>query len=225
MDRGANGEMDRDEQEIDRLLQELHRSGVQRDEQTQENSRKLRNITPSTGRFLELLIEEERPQRILELGTSNGYSTIWVGRAAAAVAATVDSVDQNVERHQEARQNLAAAGLSQCVRLHTQEIGEFLVQNQRCQYDMIFLDTDRKRYAEWWPLVRQLWTGKIIVCDNATSHPDEFQPLLSILEQDSWLDHGVLTVGRGLLLVRQRTEARPAGAFVSLGLPGQTGEV
>lgn len=217
--------MHEEEQAIDRFLQELYESGVRRDEQTQENARKLRNITPSTGRFLELLIEEERPQRILELGTSNGYSTVWVGRAAAAVGATVDSVDQNAERHQEAKQNLVAAGLCSHVRLHTQEIGEFLAENRQQQYDMIFLDTDRRRYAQWWPQVRQIWTGRIVVCDNATSHPDEFQPLLKILDQDAWLNHGVLTVGRGLLLIRQRNEARPAGTFVSLEVPGQAGEV
>ena len=209
-----------DEHAVDSFLRSLHEDGVRHDEQTEDLTKKLRNVTPSTGRFQELLVEEERPASILELGTSNGYSTIWLARAAAAVGATLDSVDRNSDRHREAARNLSIAGFSQFVRLHNQEIDEFLQQHVEARFDMIFLDTDRSRYHEWWPTIRSIWNGKVLVCDNAVSHSSEFQPLLEVLDRDAWLDHGVLTVGRGLLLVRQRDQAKTDGAFVSLQIPG-----
>ncbi|MGV2340008.1 MAG UNVERIFIED_CONTAM: hypothetical protein LVR18_40450 [Planctomycetaceae bacterium] len=85
--------------QLDAFLLQLWQDGQRFDAAERDPSLKRRNITPSTGRFLELLIQEERPRRILELGTSNGYSTLWLLRAATVLGIPVDSVDQSFEKH------------------------------------------------------------------------------------------------------------------------------
>ena len=65
-------------------------------------------------------------QRVLEIGTSNGYSTIWLGDAAEAVSGTVLSLEIEAERTAQARDNLEQAGVDQFVELRMQDAGEAL---------------------------------------------------------------------------------------------------
>ena len=78
---------------IDSFLDHLYRDRCRIDAAATSRADRMLNSTPSTGAFLDLLIRDLRPNRILELGTSNGYSTIGIGRAAGIVNATVDTVD------------------------------------------------------------------------------------------------------------------------------------
>ncbi len=93
--------------DIDHYLERLYADGRLSDASTPERSSKMLNITPSTGMFLDLLVTDSRPKRILELGTSNGYSTIGLARAAARVGAHIDTVESSLQKSQLAAQNLA----------------------------------------------------------------------------------------------------------------------
>jgi len=67
---------------LERLLDELARSGAENDARETERARKMLNITPDTGRLLWILVHAARARWILEVGTSNAYSTIWLADAA-----------------------------------------------------------------------------------------------------------------------------------------------
>ncbi|MEY3460206.1 MAG: hypothetical protein RL215_3363 [Planctomycetota bacterium] len=201
---------------LDELLKRLSEEGKSHDAAEPDPARKLRNITPSTGRFLELLIQEEHPRRILEIGTSNGYSTLWILRAAAATGISVETVDHSQAKHDLATANLAAAEALDLVTLHTTDAGSFL-QNSPDQYwDFVFLDSNRSRYSEWWPNLLRCFGSGVVVVDNAVTHTPELQPLLSLIDADPQLERTILTIGNGLLLVRRRPSAEPA--LVTLGL-------
>ncbi len=64
------------------LLNELAEFGKRNDAGSTGRAKKMLNITPETGEFLELMLKAARARRILEVGTSNGYSTIWLAKAA-----------------------------------------------------------------------------------------------------------------------------------------------
>ncbi len=86
------------------------------DSSTSDRSAMMFNITPSTGVFLDLLVTELKPKRILELGTSNGYSTLWLARAANRIGSRVDTVDiSSLEKADLASDNLAKCGLLEAV--------------------------------------------------------------------------------------------------------------
>ena len=189
---------------IDSLLERLYTDGLSHDAGDHERWNRCLNITPETGQFLDILVREAKPARILELGTSNGYSTIWLARAAKSVGTTIDTVDMLPSKTEAARQNLAEAGLLDVVTLHTATVDEFLASFDDQSADFIFLDSDRGQYVTWWPeLLRVLKFGTLVV-DNASSHPEEVAELRELIRERRNLDAVVLPIGKGELVVRMR---------------------
>ncbi len=80
------------------LLDGLARFGAERDAQGVERSHKMLNVTPDTGRFLWILVRLSRATRILEVGTSNAYSTIWLADAARETSGRVTTLENNPDK-------------------------------------------------------------------------------------------------------------------------------
>lgn len=66
------------------LLAELERFGEANDRATAERPRRMLNITRDTGEFLSVLVRATSARRVLEIGSSNGYSTLWLASAVRA---------------------------------------------------------------------------------------------------------------------------------------------
>ena len=75
------------------LLAELEQFGKTNDSATCERPRRMLNITRDTGEFLAVLVCATLARRVLEIGTSNGYSTLWLASAARAVGGAVTTVE------------------------------------------------------------------------------------------------------------------------------------
>ncbi len=193
-----------DEQMIDDLLERLYREGTEHDSLAATRQQMRFNITPATGRFLDLLIQECRPQRILELGTSNGYSTIWIARAATKIGSRTESVDVQLHKSEQAKRNLESAGLSDAVTLHTSEGASFLSEAESDSFDFVFLDSDRGSYVDWWPDLMRVISFGILVVDNAVSHPHEMSEFRKQIDAAESLESVVLPIGKGQLVVRKR---------------------
>ena len=78
---------------LEALKIELERFGEENDGVTVERSQRMLNITRDTGEFLSALVRATAARRILEIGTSNGYSTLWLAEAARATGGTVTTVE------------------------------------------------------------------------------------------------------------------------------------
>jgi len=186
---------------IDDLLEELYAAGLHNDASTTERVRQMLNITPSTGRFLDLLIRDARPRSVLEIGTSNGYSTIWLARACREVSASLTSIECDERKVELARANLEKSGLASAVEIIHGEAGESLHRFPDKTFDLVFLDSDRRAYVDWLPsLIRVTRLGQIVV-DNATTHPQELAEFRNKLEANSELSSLVLPIGNGQLIV------------------------
>jgi predicted O-methyltransferase YrrM len=77
------------------VLDELARFGRDNDARETERPRRMLNITPETGRLLWILVRQSRATRILEVGTSNAYSTIWLADAARETGGRVTTPWRN----------------------------------------------------------------------------------------------------------------------------------
>src|SRR5438105_6276656 len=134
-----------------RLLSELERFGKENDAGALSRQHKMLNITPDTGELLAILVQATKAQRVLEVGTSNGYSTLWLADAVRAIAGRVVTVEVAPAKAEMARQNFERAGLTEWIRQEVVDAGEFLRRQAPSCFDLLFLDSDREQYADWWP--------------------------------------------------------------------------
>jgi predicted O-methyltransferase YrrM len=171
------------------------------DAQQHDRLARFRNVESDTAELLAVLIRATRAHTILELGTSNGYSTIWLADAAEDSGGRVTSIDFDVERTAMARESLALAGLD--VELLSGEAGELLRDAPDEAWDFIFLDAERDAYAAYWPdLLRTLRAdGGLLAVDNVLSHPDEVLELTALVEDEPAVSSTVVPCGAGLRLV------------------------
>lgn len=105
------------------------------------------NVGAEVGRFLSLLIHLVRAQRVLELGTSLGYSALWMGRALQATGGALVSVERDERLCDSARRNIAGAGLSSVVELVCDDVRSYLDRLEG-EFDIIVQDCDKSLYPE-----------------------------------------------------------------------------
>ena len=131
-------------------------------------------IGGDSGRFLNMLVKAASPRLVLEIGTSVGYSTIWLAEAAQAVGGKIITLDNNPEKHTQAGENLTEAGLGGLVDLVTGDALE-AITNLPGPFDFILLDAERSDYIPYFEGFHpKLAPGGLIAADNMTFPPSEF---------------------------------------------------
>jgi predicted O-methyltransferase YrrM len=183
------------------LLDELYRDGLQYDGAQSDRLNRRRNLEPDAAALLSVVVQAMGAHTVVEIGTSNGYSTIWLADAVAPVGGRVLSVDLDAAAQEQAAANLAAAGLDKHVELRRCDGGAVLAELPDGGADVLFLDSERPEYPGWWPHpVRVLRPGGLLAVDNVLSHPDEVAPLLRLIDAEPTLTATVVPVGKGELL-------------------------
>ena len=183
------------------LLSELERFGEANDNATIERPRRMLNITRDTGEFLSVLVQATSARRVLEIGTSNGYSTLWLASAARRVGGTVTTVELSDYKVGLARQNFNRSGLAASITLVQDDAGRVLERAADASFDLVFLDAERPEYPGWWPhLKRVLRPGGLLVVDNATSHPAQMAPFITLIKADTDFTTSLVPVGNGEFL-------------------------
>ncbi len=194
--------------ELASLLDGLYARGREYDARQADRLDRFRNVEPDTAELLALLVRALAPKQLLELGTSNGYSTIWLADAARAVGAAITSVDIDAGRSKLARENLQRAGLDDRVDLRVDDAGSVLAAGGDGEWGFIFLDAERPAYAGYWPeLARVLAPGGLLAVDNVLSHAGEVAAFRELVAKDGRVTQALAPTGAGLLLiVRDRVD-------------------
>jgi predicted O-methyltransferase YrrM len=179
------------------LLDELWQAGDQNDARETERPRRMLNITPDTGRFLWILARAARATRILEVGTSNAYSTIWLADAARATGGRVITLERDPNKVRLARENVARAGVARWVEVREGPAAETLA-GLPGPFDLVFLDADRASYRTYLELaVPRLAPGGLLVADNVVSHRPELEDFLARVKTHPELLSVTVPVGKG----------------------------
>lgn len=190
------------DQHLQALLQELARFGETNDATAVEKMARMRNITPETGEFLSLMIQAVKARRILEVGTSNGYSTLWLADAARQTGGHVTTLEFLPAKADLARANFSRSGLTDFITLHVTDAGAFLAAQPADSFDFLFLDSERVTYPGWWrDIQRVLVAGGLVICDNAISHAHELQAFIELVRQTPGYQSQVLPLGKGELII------------------------
>ncbi|MDO9578550.1 MAG: class I SAM-dependent methyltransferase [Candidatus Cloacimonadales bacterium] len=146
-----------------------------------KNQRRLWNISEKCAELLFMLIQAKRPKRILEIGTSNGYSTFWLSLAAESCGAVIDTIEIDESRFKLAKENLKE--LSNIV----QHVGkaEFIIPELNNKYDFVFIDAGKIDYIIYLKLLlEKLKNNALIVADNVISHEDTVKEYLDFINSD-----------------------------------------
>lgn len=186
------------DERISTLLTEIAQQGREHDAKETDYSKRMLNLDPETARLVHILARSSRAKSILEIGTSNAYSTIWLAAAAVAERGRVVTIDHSSEKQAMARENLRRAGLLESVELLNGKAAT-LVRELAGPFDLVFIDADRANAAaNLQVLLPKLTPSVLLLADNVHSHPEDIAGYLEAVKRLEGFDHVVVPVGKGL---------------------------
>jgi predicted O-methyltransferase YrrM len=182
------------------LLLELEGWGRENDARQEERGRKMLNLHPDSARLIAILIGSSQRMHLLEIGTSNGYSTLWLAWAARPHGGHVVSIDCNADKHALADANLRRAGLREVVELRLGDATQ-VVASLPGPFDFVFFDADRlSALTQLELLLPKLTADALVLADNAVSHAEEMAAYLTAWQERPQFVHAVVPLGKGLSL-------------------------
>ncbi len=183
---------------IDALYQQFQAH----DQAHSDRLKRYRNIEPESAELLNVLIRAQQSKRILEIGTSTGYSTLWLAYAAQATSAKIITLEIDAERSELAHQNAVDFSLDRFVEFLVSDAQDYLRQTTE-KFDFILLDAERDAYCDYWNYLPQILKekGGLLVVDNVVSHEFEVKDFLNLVRDNSKFSTTTLPIGAGLFLV------------------------
>jgi predicted O-methyltransferase YrrM len=165
--------------------------------------KRLRQIPSEVGRFIAWLAAAAPEGNWIEIGTSAGYSTLWLALACRATGRKVKTFEILDEKAALARTTFAVAGVADVVELVH---GDALVHLQECRdIGFCFLDAEKEIYDRCYEaVVPRLVRGGILVADNAINHEATLRPMLDRAMCDERVDALIVPIGQGELLCRKK---------------------
>lgn len=184
---------------LDELLSEMERFGIENDQRETDRKRKMLNLEPETAALLHILVRATHRQSILEIGTSNGYSTIWLAHAMrSGTNGRLVSIERNHAKLEMARQNLQRAGLLNSVTLIEGEASD-AVKTLEGSFDCVFFDADRISAPKQLEiLMPKSQPDVLLLADNILSHPEEVADYLSAVSGLEGFSSVTVPIGKGL---------------------------
>lgn len=163
---------------------------------------RLRQIPPVTGRFLALMAATAPVGKIVEIGTSAGYSTLWLALAAQATGKHVTTFEVLDNKIKLATETLQLAGIQDMVQLIQGDARDHLAL--MASIGFCFLDAEKELYQDCYDLVvPNLVSGGILLADNVISHAQGLEHLVQFASADPRVDTVVVPIGKGLLFCRK----------------------
>ncbi len=165
--------------------------------------RRLRQIPPEVGRFLAIIAASAPTGRYVEIGTSAGYSTLWLALACRVVGRRITTYEILEEKVELARETFVRAGVDDVVELIHGDALEHLPASRDIAF--CFLDGEKEIYDRCYEaVVPNMVRGGLLVADNAINHQVTLQPMLDRALRDERVDALIVPIGKGELICRRR---------------------
>lgn len=189
--------------EILRRMHELERIDARDRADGTSRMKRLRQISPEVGKFLALLAAASPAGRWIEVGTSAGYSSLWLALACRATGRTLTTFEILDDKAVLARETFEAAGVGDVVELIHADALKHL--SRIAEIGFCFLDAEKEIYGRCYDvLVPNMVTGGILVADNAINHEAPLRPMLDRALNDDRVDALIVPIGKGELVCRKR---------------------
>ena len=171
-------------------------------ERLEETQHDFWNISHQTAEFISMLIKISKVKNVLEIGTSNGYSTLWIADALkdSNTGGHLTTIEFYEKRQSIARENIENCNLSDYVTFKQGRALEIIPELDFVP-DMVFIDANKAEYIQYFDLLKdKLPAGAIILADNVVSHAAKVTDFLETIKNDTRYQSQVLDLPAGLLM-------------------------
>lgn len=174
----------RDPAQLKRLLEEMEAKGYQ-----------YWSVPRKDGEFLHLLVKATRARNVLELGTSHGFSAIWMGLGLEETGGRLTTIEIDRERYDLARKHVSEAGLSQRVTC-IQGDAHMEVAKLEGPFDFVFMDADKEGQMDYFKKLfpKKLIPGGILSVHNAIRQANSMKDYLEMIRKHPGFDTVFLSV-------------------------------
>jgi predicted O-methyltransferase YrrM len=184
------------DERVDAVLERLYAEDAAQRAANLPSSQRTRNVDRETGRWLALLVRATKARQLLEIGSSNGVSTIWLAAAARENGGQVTGTEILPERAADANRNLAAAGLDTVARIIAGD-ARATVANLPGPFDLIFIDAEKDDYVDHLAaVIDRVQPGGLILADNVISH--DLSAYQAMLRARNDVETVTIPIGRGI---------------------------
>jgi predicted O-methyltransferase YrrM len=170
------------------------------------------SVGPATGQLLNILAKSIKAKTILELGTSYGYSTVWLAEAARATGGRLVTIDKVANKHNYARSMLARAGLTKQVEFRLCDALD-VIDALNGPFDLVLVDLWKELYVDAFDLFYpKLSPGAIIAADNMILPENYREDALRYrkhIRSKPKIDSVLIPVGSGIELSRYADPLKP----------------
>ena len=160
------------------------------------------NVPRKTGVLMNSFIKMMNIQNALEIGTSNGYSGIWLAKALKQTGGKLTTIEFYEKRQSIAKENFKICGVDDVVRPIQGSACEVLASfDENEKFDFVFIDACNKEYVKYFEMIKPHLTSKaLIVADNIISHAAKVQDFIDAVDADDEFQYEILEVPGGILV-------------------------
>lgn len=160
------------------------------------------NVPRKTGVLMNSFIKMMNIKSALEIGTSNGYSGIWLAKALKQTGGKLTTIEFYEKRQSIAKENFKICGVDDVVRPIQGSACEILASfDENEKFDFVFIDACKKEYVKYFEMIKPHLTQKaLIVADNIISHAEKVQDFIDAVDADDDFQYEILEVPGGILV-------------------------
>lgn len=169
------------------------------------------NLDRESANFLSLLIEMNNSKNVLEIGTSNGYSGIWILKALEKTNGKMTTIEFWEKRQSTARKNFAIcapnveaeAKIGRAL-IVLEDLKDEISKGKREKFDFVFVDANKREYPDYFKFIDEMLEGGgVIVADNILTHYEKTLPYVNMLFENENYRSQILELGAGMMISRK----------------------
>ncbi|MFX1522505.1 MAG: O-methyltransferase [Promethearchaeota archaeon] len=164
--------------------------------------KRLRQIPPETGKFLSILAASAPEGKFVEIGTSAGYSTLWIALACKLKGIKITTFEILKNKIELAKKTFKDTDMEDYIELIEGDARNYIKDYQNIAF--CFLDAEKEIYEECYDLLVPLMIqGGILIADNAINHYETLKPMIDKALKDYRVDALIVPIGKGELVCRK----------------------